>query len=140
MVEREIFGYFDGECMVTEDTEPLFYEVPGNYASKSKLVYGDKLKLTITEEGRLLYKQVGPIKRENRAAKMIENEYGFLVADLITDVADGVATRRNQFAIIETSITYYKLQPGDLVSVVLPINWHENAKVTYAAIDNIIPE
>ena len=39
------------------------YPVPANYASKSKLVEGDILKLTIADDGGFIYKQIGPIAR-----------------------------------------------------------------------------
>ncbi len=39
------------------------YPVPANYASKSKIVEGDMLKLTITPEGSFIYKQIGPVER-----------------------------------------------------------------------------
>src|SRR5674476_43528 len=57
-----IEGVFDGQNMVGSDSKT--YPVPANYASKSKLVQGDILKLTITEEGAFLYKQIGPIPRK----------------------------------------------------------------------------
>ncbi|MEJ0073033.1 MAG: hypothetical protein WDN27_03050 [Candidatus Saccharibacteria bacterium] len=38
--------------------------MPANYASKSKLVQGDILKLTIADDGAFLYKQIGPIARK----------------------------------------------------------------------------
>ena len=47
-------GVFDGQNMVGSDSKT--YPVPANYASKSKLVQGDILKLTIAEDGAFLYK------------------------------------------------------------------------------------
>lgn len=43
---KSIDGVFDGENMVGEDGNP--YPVPPNYASKSKLVEGDLMRVTIT--------------------------------------------------------------------------------------------
>ncbi|MCC6643807.1 hypothetical protein IT411_03590, partial [Candidatus Peregrinibacteria bacterium] len=57
-----IEGAFDGQNMIGPDGR--VYSVPANYASKSKLVQGDVLKLTITEDGTFLYKQIGPIERK----------------------------------------------------------------------------
>lgn len=54
-----IEGVFDGQNMVGSDGKT--YPVPANYASKSKLVQGDILKLTIADDGIFLYKQIGPI-------------------------------------------------------------------------------
>ena len=53
-----IEGVYDGQNMVGSDAKT--YPVPANYASKSKLVQGDILKLTIADDGAFLYKQIGP--------------------------------------------------------------------------------
>ena len=50
-----IEGQFDGQNMHGPDGK--LYPVPANYASKSKLVQGDGLKLTIGDDGAFLYKQ-----------------------------------------------------------------------------------
>ena len=54
---KVIEGVFDGQTMVGSDGKT--YPVPANYASKSKLVQGDILKLTIADDGAFLYKQIG---------------------------------------------------------------------------------
>src|SRR5690348_1286273 len=59
---KVIEGVFDGQNMVGSDGKT--YPVPANYASKSKLVQGDILKLTIGDDGAFLYKQIGPIPRK----------------------------------------------------------------------------
>src|SRR6476659_6980810 len=58
---KVIEGVFDGQNMVGSDGK--IYPVPANYASKSKLVQGDILKLTIADDGAFMYKQIGPIPR-----------------------------------------------------------------------------
>ena len=57
-----IEGVFDGQNMIGPDKKQ--YPVPANYASKSKLVEGDVLKLTIAEDGSFIYKQIGPVERK----------------------------------------------------------------------------
>ena len=57
-----IEGIFDGQIMIGPDGKN--YPVPANYASKSKLVEGDIMKLTITDDGKFLYKQIGPVERK----------------------------------------------------------------------------
>ena len=52
-----IEGVFDGQHMIGPDGKK--YSVPANYASKSKLVEGDILKLTIDRQGNFIYKQIG---------------------------------------------------------------------------------
>jgi len=61
-----IEGVFDGQNMVGSDGRQ--YIVPPNYASKSKLVEGDILKLTIQPNGSFIYKQIGPIERQRTVA------------------------------------------------------------------------
>src|SRR5665213_1682775 len=53
---KVIEGVFDGQNMVGSDAKT--YPVPANYASKSKLVQGDILKLTIADDGAFMYKQI----------------------------------------------------------------------------------
>ena len=57
---KVIEGIFDGQIMIGPDGKN--YPVPANYASKSKLVEGDIMKLTITEDGKFMYKQIGPVE------------------------------------------------------------------------------
>src|SRR3989338_7572159 len=61
--QQIIEGVFDGQNMIGSNKKA--YPVPANYASKSKLIPGDILKLTITPEGSFLYKQIGPIDRKH---------------------------------------------------------------------------
>ena len=85
------------------------YPVPANYASKSKLVQGDILKLTIAEDGTFLYKQIGPIPRKQVVGALkLENGHYFVE----------VGTR--QFRVLLASVTYFKAKPGDQVSVNVP--------------------
>ena len=64
--ERIVEGVFDGQGMVGPDGKQ--YSVPANYASKSKLVEGDILKLTITPRGSFIYKQIEPIEQTNQCS------------------------------------------------------------------------
>lgn len=59
-----IEGVFTGEEMLGVDENK--YPVPVNYASKSKLVQGDKMKLTIDGSGKMLYKQIKQIDRDTK--------------------------------------------------------------------------
>ena len=59
---KVIEGAFDGQNMI--GPEGKIYPVPANYASKSKLVEGDTLKLTIVDDGSFIYKQIGPVERK----------------------------------------------------------------------------
>src|SRR5882757_3352234 len=78
---KVIEGVFDGQNMIGSDSKT--YPVPANYASKSKLVQGDILKLTIADDGTFLYKQIGPIPRKQvvGSLELKEGHYFVKVAD-----------------------------------------------------------
>ena len=104
---KVIEGVFDGQNMVGSDGK--IYPVPANYASKSKLVQGDILKLTIAEDGAFLYKQIGPIPRKQVVGTLIlENGHYF------------VDVNGRKLRVLLASVTYFKAKPGDQVSVNVP--------------------
>jgi len=115
-------GTFDGQLMI--GTNGKQYPVPANYASKSKLVEGDMLKLTITKDGAFLYKQIGPIERRHAVAVVTQDDGGNYYV-----VADG-----KPYRVLLASITYFKATPGDEVAIVTP----KDIEATWAAIENII--
>lgn len=105
---RIIEGTFDGQIMIGTDGKQ--YPVPANYASKSKLVEGDMLKLTITPDGSFIYKQIGPVERKR-------------IIGIVSQDADGnyfVAAEGHAFKVLLASITYFKVEPGDEVTLVIP--------------------
>jgi hypothetical protein len=102
-----IEGVFDGQNMMGSDGKT--YPVPANYASKSKLVQGDILKLTIADDGAFLYKQIGPIPRKQLVGVLNQKDGHYFV-----DV-DG-----KQFRVLLASVTYFKAKPGDQVSINVP--------------------
>lgn len=118
---RVIEGVFDGKDMIGPDKRP--YPVPANYASKSKLVAGDVLKLTVTEDGSYIYKQIGPVARRKMIGTLTQegNQYQVL--------ADGKA-----YNVLLASVTYFKAQPGSKLSVIVP----ESGDTEWAAVDNLI--
>ncbi|MHB8831112.1 MAG: hypothetical protein ACYC44_03310 [Patescibacteria group bacterium] len=116
-------GVFDGQNMIGSDGK--LYMVPPNYASKSKLVEGDIMKLTIQPNGSFLYKQIGPIERQR--------VMGVLTRDEVTTdwkvVADG-----KKYNILTASVTYFKGQTGDDIVILIP----KNAPSKWSAVENII--
>jgi hypothetical protein len=54
--KQVIEGVFDGQNMIGPDNKT--YSVPANYASKSKLIPGDVLKLTILDDGSFVYNKL----------------------------------------------------------------------------------
>lgn len=112
-------GVFDGQGMVGSDGKN--YPVPANYASKSKLVQGDILKLTISEDGSFLYKQIGPIPRKQVVGVLIQ-ENGHYYVDVNT----------RKFRVLLASVTYFKAKPGDQVSVNVP---EDDSHAEWAALE-----
>jgi hypothetical protein len=106
---KVIEGVFDGQNMVGSDGKT--YPVPANYASKSKLVQGDILKLTIADDGAFLYKQIGPVPRKQVVGALkLENGHYF------------VEVGNKDYRVLLASVTYFKAKPGDQVSVNIPEN------------------
>lgn len=119
IIGKVIEGVFDGQNMVGSDSKT--YPVPANYASKSKLVQGDILKLTIADDGAFLYKQIGPIPRKQVVGALkLENGHYFV------EVGD------KNYRVLLASVTYFKAKPGDQVSVNLP---EDDASAEWAAIE-----
>jgi bifunctional DNA-binding transcriptional regulator/antitoxin component of YhaV-PrlF toxin-antitoxin module len=116
---KVIEGVFDGTIMIGPDGKN--YPVPANYASKSKLVEGDILKLTITEDGKFLYKQIGPVERRAVIGTLTKHDDQYLVE---------VAGR--EYKILYASVTYFRLKEGSQVSVVVPA---DNPDATWAAVE-----
>lgn len=104
---KVIEGVFDGQNMVGSDGKT--YPVPANYASKSKLVQGDILKLTIADDGAFMYKQIGPIPRKQIVGVLTQESGHYYVT-----VGD------HQYRVLLASVTYFKAKPGDQVSVNVP--------------------
>jgi hypothetical protein len=114
-----IEGVFDGQNMVGSDGKT--YPVPANYASKSKLVQGDILKLTIAEDGAFLYKQIGPIPRK-QIVGLLKQENGHYFVEV----------GERQYRVLLASVTYFKAKPGDQVSVNVP---EDDAHAEWAALE-----
>ena len=114
-----IEGIFDGQIMIGPDGKN--YPVPANYASKSKLVEGDIMKLTITEDGKFLYKQIGPVERKTVIGTLVHHDDKYYVE---------VGGR--EFQILYASVTYFHLRDGSQVSVTIPAN---NDDATWAAVE-----
>ena len=69
---KVIEGVFDGQMMLSPDGKN--YPIPANYASKSKLVEGDLMKLTIAEDGSFIYKQIGPVPRKQVIGTLVQHD------------------------------------------------------------------
>ncbi len=121
--QRVIEGVFDGQNMVGPDGKQ--YSVPANYASKSKLVEGDILKLTITPRGSFIYKQIEPIDRKRVMGTLNQNES---TDDYYVVSEDG------KWKVLTASVTYFKGAAGDEVVILIPQKGHSK----WAAVENVI--
>lgn len=112
-------GVFDGQVMIGPDGKS--YPVPANYASKSKLVEGDILKLTIADDGGFIYKQIGPIPRKQIIGTLVQHDGVYYVE------ANG-----HEYRILLASVTYFRLNIGDQVTIIIP---EDNPEATWAAVE-----
>ena len=119
---RIVEGVFDGQSMV--GGEGVRYAVPVNYASKSKLIEGDMLKLLIKPDGGYVFKQIGPVERTR------------LVGQLSMDSSTNepvVACGDDVYKVLAASVSYHKGIPGDEVVIVVPTG----GRCVWAAVEKI---
>lgn len=118
-----IEGVFNGQDMIGPDKKN--YPVPANYASKSKLVPGDVLKLTILDDGSFIYKQIGPTERKTVVGILTQEDGQFKV------MAEAKA-----YKVLLASVTYFRAEVGDRVTLIVPANEESD----WAAIENVLPK
>jgi len=116
---KVIEGVFDGQKMAGPDGKE--YPVPANYASKSKLVEGDTLKLTITDDGSFVYKQIGPAERKQIIGTLVQHDGAYYVE------ANG-----REYRILLASVTYFRINVGDQVTIIVPV---DNPDAVWAAVE-----
>jgi hypothetical protein len=119
---KVIEGIFDGQIMIGPDGKN--YPVPANYASKSKLVEGDIMKLTIGDDGKFTYKQIGPVERKTVIGTLTHHDDKYFVE---------VSGR--EYQILYASVTYFRLREGSQVSITIPAS---NDDATWAAVEAAI--
>ncbi len=119
---KVVEGIFDGQNMV--DATGQTYPIPANYASKSKLVEGDGMKLSITDEGKFIYKQIAPIERRTIVGVLIQEDGQYKV------LAEGKAYR-----LLLASVTFYRAEVGDQVTILIP----KTGEANWGAVEAVIP-
>lgn len=101
------------------------YPVPANYASKSKLVQWDKLKLTIDGSGRMTYKQILPIARETKKWLLAKENWKYqVIVDWKT------------YNLLTAAVTHFKCEIWDTITIIIP-EWKQ---ATFAAIEAVVPK
>lgn len=101
------------------------YPVPQNYASKSLLVQGSRLKAIIQPNGRIMYKIIEEIPYETKLG-------------IVTKMGEKyqITTDDKTYNVLVASVTFHKVTVGDTVSIRVP----KGKEATYAVIDNIVPK
>lgn len=117
------FGTFDGYHVVTEEGKK--YAVPENYASKSKLVYGDRMK-RIEKKGKSIFKQVDRVKREKVAGILAKKDGEWCVV-----------TSHGSYEVLPAAVNYWGGEEGDELRVLIP---KENKQAPFAAVEKVIKE
>ena len=112
-------GVFDGQNMVGPDGKT--YPVPANYASKSKLVEGDILKLSIADDGGFVYKQIGPVPRRQLIGTLVNHDGAYFVE-----------ANAREYRVLLASVTYFKAKTGDQISIIVP---EDNLEAHWSAIE-----
>lgn len=113
-----IVGTFDGYHMVTKDGEK--HEVPANYAAKSKLVYGDNLKL-IEEKGKKLFKHISKVDRASVEGILTKKEGEWYA---LTD--------RGSYRVSDTAAEYQRAELNSEATILLP---KDNLDAPFATLD-----
>ena len=121
--QRVVEGVFDGNTMIGSDGRQ--YTVPANYASKSKLVEGDILKLTITDGGSFIFKQIAPIERRRLIGNL---EYDELKHQFYATL------NGKKWRVLTASVTYFKGEANDEIVFIIP----KNTASHWAAVENVI--
>ncbi|NBS41491.1 hypothetical protein EBS80_02420 [bacterium] len=120
---RTVEGAFDGLQMLGSDGKA--YPVPPNYASKSRLVEGDMLKLTIRPDGTFVFKQIAPVERKR------------VVGCVAFDSSTGepvVVCGETTYKVLPASVTFYKADAGAEAVVLVP----NGRQAVWAAVENIV--
>lgn len=113
-------GVFDGVNLVGEDGKR--YEVQPNYAAKSRLVYGDRLKM-IAEGGKEIFKQIEkvPRKKINGIISKKEGKW-YILAD------------SGSYLLSDIAAEYQNVELNDEAIAYIP---EDNLRAPYAALDKV---
>jgi hypothetical protein len=114
---------FDGTFMIGNDTK--MYPVPMNYASKTKLVPGDMLKLRIMEDGKLIYKVINPAARKFLKAKLTKTDEGKYIA---------LTEDNKTFSLNQAAVSFFKGEVGNEITIIL----NAGEESGFAAIEAVI--
>jgi len=114
-------GKYDGKYIIASDGSK--HEVPSNYAAKSRLVYGDVLKI-IEEDGKKVFKQIEKVARKNLEGVVTKKEGKW-----------HVLTETGSHLLLDRAIEFNQVKLNDLIDVVLP---ESNLSAPFAAFNKVV--
>lgn len=85
------------------------YPIPQNYASKSLLVQGSKIKAVITPSGKIIYKIIGEIPYETKIGLITKNGEKYQIT-----------TDTKTYNVLLAAITFHQCNVGDSVTIRVP--------------------
>ncbi|OGC70722.1 hypothetical protein A2415_03750 [candidate division WWE3 bacterium RIFOXYC1_FULL_39_7] len=115
-----VTGVFNGISMTAEDGKT--YDVPANYAAKSRLVYGDTLKL-IDEGEKKVFKQIEKVERRKIEGILTKKEGRWYI---LSDAGS--------YKISDNAAEFNGAQLNDEAVAFIPAN---NLGVTFASLDSL---
>lgn len=121
--DKVVEGVFTGEAMLGSDGN--IYPIPQNYASKSLLVQGSKIKAIIHPNGKIIYKIIGEIPFETKVGLITKNGEKYQIT-----------TDTKTYNVLLAAITFHHCNVGDSVTLRVP-EWKD---ATYAVIETVIPK
>lgn len=101
-----LVGTYDGRFMVTGAGKK--YPVPDNYSAKTRLVYGDKLKMTEGPTGRQ-FKLVEKLPRVEGEAQLVVKDGQFEALG-----------KGGSYRLLQSAVKYWGGEEGDKVKILLP--------------------
>ncbi|MBN1162711.1 hypothetical protein JXA34_03130 [Patescibacteria group bacterium] len=121
--EPGIVGTFNGVEMVTDEGEA--FDVPNNYAAKTKLVYGDTLKM-VQKGDQKSFKHIKKVNRKKVEGIVSKKEGNWYVL-----------TEHGSHRIVDEVVDYNKIKLNDKVFVLLP---EKKPFAPYATFDRLITQ
>lgn len=116
-----LVGKYDGMFMVTEAGKK--YPVPDNYAAKTKLVYGDKLKMVEGREGRR-FKYIGRVPFTELEAKLA-----------LKDGRSVAVAKEGSYKLLQSAVRHYNGEEGDKLVILIP---KDEKHAPFAALQKIV--
>jgi len=115
-----VIGTFDGQFMNTTDGQR--FQIPENYASKSMIVFGDKLKM-VDVNGEKRFKQIERTKRQRSNGMIVKKEGRY-----------HVVTSDGSYKVSSAAVSFFGGKEGDEAHIILPLN---NKHVPFAALESV---